>query len=332
MCWNGPEYPADVFYRECVSRDQFECYVGVLRSYYDACGRCARFASVGVQSSVPVVEHGNGGGGESLGLWHGGEDSRVCGDTAGRVVGGCGSVSAPGCETLATVRCDGVGGRVCSEVALAGEGEVVRGRHYWRNRQRRERRKVERAGLSASVVGGARVVSASELKPGGGLDVSEGSCSGVTTLVDEVEAEARITLAQRRAAENKLAVKKTELTLARLSNPANTSSFDEMVKARYLQQRNTATERSEKSLSGLDSVRPESSSSQYEIRRQAKVLADLQLRDERLIKAMRVKFGGEEVTSLLADCEPVGTTEFNDLAGAFVGETGSVEENPYDYY
>jgi len=91
-------------------------------------------------------------------------------------------------------------------------------------------------------------------------------------------------LARRRAAENAVAEKLARMKLESLEDEQRCQEYADLKKQRLIQWRNEALAKSQASLEKCKSIDPESSSSQYEIRRQAKLCEDQRYQLEQVRK------------------------------------------------
>jgi len=119
---------------------------------------------------------------------------------------------------------------------------------------------------SSTVEGGVSGVGGVASVCGGCGGSVAGGCGSTGSVASAVELEAKETLAARRAMENKLATRKAELALARMSDPVFTELHNDRVKQETLCRMNQAVQKSEKSLEQLRSVSPGSSATPGEIR------------------------------------------------------------------
>jgi len=199
---------------------------------------------------------------------------------------------------------------------------LVRGKNYERNRRKRDQAKrrgfgEKREGLPRVVDSESRVGLGSEglvpawrrgAKPLGFCEttVSQSSCPSYGKAVSEAEQEAKQSLARRRAAENAVAEKLAKMKLESLEDEQKCQEYADLKKQRVIQWRNEALAKSQASLDKCKSVDPESSSSQYEIRQQAKLCADQKYQLGQVLKLYARKHGAKEALRFLDETRAPG--------------------------
>jgi len=199
-------------------------------------------------------------------------------------------------------------GVVCEGSGGSGQGTKKRGLNYERNQANRLRKKQQKQRqvfgsdevvsdesvvqgkcetvLSAvSVDAGAQVpVWRRKQVNGKGFSAVRPLSSGFGRVFSVAEKEAQDSLARRRAAENAVAEKLAKMKLESLEDEQRCQEYADLKKQRLIQWRNESLAKSQASLKECKSIDPESSASQYEIRRQAKLCEDQKFQLEQVRK------------------------------------------------
>jgi len=188
------------------------------------------------------------------------------------------------------------------EFAEAAVGCVVdpagclgKGKNYYENRRKRERRKKARS--AERVVVDAKVVSAGE---------------------GEVESS----LAARRVAENELAVLKAKAQIALVQDPLVKAAREDMGRKRAVVAAATSAAQYEKQMAELESVSPGSSVSLFEVRALEKEKALLDLKAYRLEQLAREYAPKEAVIEILKGLD--GDDEIEHEYGSY-GKSGTCD-------
>lgn len=244
-----------------------------------ACGRLVGPQDVGHESAS------DGGGETSL---SGAEAVHRVSENGGRssdvATGGGDDAQGHGGDSLVDGKCDG-----------QPDGK---GRSYWRNRKKRERRRLRIMNAAswrgddsggkdtrkASVsevrsTGYCRTIGSDAVASGSKTGVEQGvkcACGSTDTAVADAEMEARRTLAMRRTAENRVAAAKAGLLIASLNDKSKVAAYEELKMQRLAQRRNESLARSQASFEKCKSVDPDSSASQYDVRQQGKKILDME--------------------------------------------------------